>query len=152
MNNLLMELNGEVVEDLDDDEDQCELSSCAPRLLTAGGYNRHHYEGEVRMHVRASVYAQLDAFFSIWEIWQEPKIVKLMRASRLMHLQMMQLFADGHAALEESANTLEETCIPELVYTRRCGYNRILALLGCGAGGLGEGGRGYVQGSIAGRG
>ena len=57
MNNLLMELNGEVVEDLDDDEDQCELSSCAPRLLTAGGYNRHHYEGEVRMHVRASVYA-----------------------------------------------------------------------------------------------
>ena len=74
-----------------------------------------------------------------------------MRASRLMHLQMMQLFEDGHAALEESANTLEETCIPELVYTRRCGYNRILAL-GSSAGGLGRGGmpRRILQGGIAG--
>lgn len=56
VNNLLMELNGEVVEDLDDDQDQCELSSCAPRLLTAGGYNRHHYEGEVRMHACARIF------------------------------------------------------------------------------------------------
>jgi hypothetical protein len=56
-----------------------------------------------------------------------------------MHLQMMQLFADGHAATQESATAVEETCIPELVYTRRCGYNRILAL-GSSAGGLGGGG------------
>ena len=41
----------------DDLEDRCEHPSCAPPLLTAGGYNRHHYEGEVRMHVRASLYA-----------------------------------------------------------------------------------------------
>ena len=68
-----------------------------------------------------------------------------------MHLQMMQLFEDGHAALEESANTLQETCIPELVYTRRCGYNRILAL-GSSAAGL-EGGyasQHTIQGGIAG--
>ena len=26
-----------------------------------------------------------------------------------MHLQMMQLFADGHAALQESATAVEET-------------------------------------------
>ena len=57
--NLQDELNGAVgdEEEIDDEKDQCELSSCAPRLLTAGGYNRHHYEGEVRMHVRASLYA-----------------------------------------------------------------------------------------------
>jgi len=57
--NLQDELNGAVgdEEEIDDEKDQCELSSCAPRLLTAGGYNRHHYEGEVRMHVRACVYA-----------------------------------------------------------------------------------------------
>ena len=69
-----------------------------------------------------------------------------------MHLQMMQLFADGHAALKESATAVEETCIPELVYTRRCGYNRILAL-GSSAGGLGGGGgmpRRILQGRIAG--
>ena len=39
-----------------DAEDQRVLPPCAPRLLTAGGYNRHHYEVEVRMHMRASVY------------------------------------------------------------------------------------------------
>ena len=67
-----------------------------------------------------------------------------------MHLQMMQLFADGHAATQESATAVEETCIPELVYTRRCGYNRILAL-GCSAGELGEGmPRRILQGRIAG--
>ena len=51
------EMAGVVVEENDFEEDRCELPSCAPRLLTAGGYNRHHYEGEVRMHVRACVYA-----------------------------------------------------------------------------------------------
>jgi len=39
-----------------DAEDQRALPPCAPRLLTAGGYNRHHHEVEVRMHMRASVY------------------------------------------------------------------------------------------------
>ena len=39
-----------------DAEDQRVLPPCAPRLLTAGGYNRHHHEVEVRMHMRASVY------------------------------------------------------------------------------------------------
>ena len=39
-----------------DAEDQRVLPLCAPRLLTAGGYNRHHHEVEVRMHMRASVY------------------------------------------------------------------------------------------------
>ena len=39
-----------------DAEDQRVLPPCAPRLLTGGGYNRHHYEVEVRLHMRASVY------------------------------------------------------------------------------------------------
>ena len=50
------ELVGQVVGTDDDEEDQCELPSCALRILTAGGYNRHHHEVEVRMHMRASVY------------------------------------------------------------------------------------------------
>ena len=55
--NLQNELVGQVVDTDHDEEDQCELPSCAPRLLTAGGYNRHHYEDEVGMHVRACLYA-----------------------------------------------------------------------------------------------
>ena len=55
--NLQNELNFQPRQAPDGDaEDQRVLPPCAPRLLTAGGYNRHHYEVEVRMHMRASVY------------------------------------------------------------------------------------------------
>ena len=55
--NLQNELNFQPRQDPDvDAEDQRVLPPCAPRLLTAGGYNRHHHEVEVRMHMRASVY------------------------------------------------------------------------------------------------
>jgi hypothetical protein len=62
------EMAGNVMEENDFEEDRCALASCAPRLLTAGGYNRHHYEGEVRMHVRACVYA-LRMCVCIMRIW-----------------------------------------------------------------------------------
>ena len=55
--NLQNELNFQPRQDPDvDAEDQRVLPPCAPRLLTAGGYNRHHHEVEVRRHVRACVY------------------------------------------------------------------------------------------------
>ena len=62
------EMAGNVMEENDFEEDRCALASCAPRLLTAGGYNRHHYEGEVRMHVRACVCA-LRMCVCIMRIW-----------------------------------------------------------------------------------
>ena len=62
------EMAGNVMEENDFEEDRCALASCAPRLLTAGGYNRHHYDGEVRMHVRACVCA-LRMCVCIMRIW-----------------------------------------------------------------------------------
>ena len=51
------ELSGNEEENGNEEEDRCELPLCEPRLLTAGGYNRHYSEGGVGMHVRACLHA-----------------------------------------------------------------------------------------------
>ena len=48
------ELTGTTKEFYYDEQDRCELSFCAPRVLTGGGYNRRYSEGGVRVHVRAA--------------------------------------------------------------------------------------------------
>ena len=55
------EENGNEEEKGTEEEDRCELPLCAPRLLIAGGYNRHYAEAGVGMLVRACLHAYLDA-------------------------------------------------------------------------------------------
>ena len=111
------EENGNEEENGTEEEDRCELPLCAPRLLIAGGYNRHYSEAGVGMLVRACLHAYLHACLSFSHIWQEPPHITALRKCRLMHSKLYQALFGIAPALMESARDVEDTCIPDLAYS-----------------------------------
>ena len=111
------EENGNEEENGTEEEGRCELPLCAPRLLIAGGYNRHYAEAGVGMLVRACLHAYLDACLSVSHIWQEPPHITALRKSLLMHRNLYEALFRIAPALMESAREVEDTCIPDLAYS-----------------------------------